>query len=86
MRAPFQASSKAYQGDVSAADVDGDGNTDLIVLRYPGFDVLRGDGRGGFSPGPSTDFGGYAGDSIMTADFNGDGRPDVAFTDFSVDA
>jgi ASPIC/UnbV protein/VCBS repeat protein len=66
----------AVQGDgCAAADLNGDGRTDLVVSTTSGVDVLWNTGHG-FSeaalPAPS---GWYTG--IAVADVNGDGRPDV---------
>ncbi len=65
------------------ADVDQDGQTDLVAAGENGFAVFRG-GDGGLSStylpyAPSQSLGGgYAQVSFVTADFNGDGWPDVA--------
>src|SRR5262245_12296086 len=60
-------------------DVDGDGSPDLIVGAYGGVPaVLKNDGHGWFSP--TTSFVGAAGTPVgAIADFNLDGRADVAF-------
>jgi hypothetical protein len=72
----------AVQGDgCAAADLDGDGRTDLVVSTTTGVEVLWNTGRG-FSeaslPAPS---GWYTG--IAVADVNGDGRPDVFVAGYS---
>lgn len=59
-----------------AADLNGDGYTDLVVTTATGVDILWNNGNGTFSesalPAP---YGWYAGAAV--ADVNGDGRPDI---------
>ena len=67
----------AVQGDgCTAADLNGDGHTDLLVSTTTGVDVLWNTGHGSFTeatlPVPS---GWYTG--IAVSDVNGDRRPDV---------
>ncbi len=60
---------------------DGDGKTDLVVARGPSLFLLLGDGAGGFreagaiGPTGAVDSRFY---SLVTGDFNGDGKPDLA--------
>ena len=66
---------------VTSADFDGDGAADLAVANRDSNDVsvLLGDGTGGF--GAKTDFAladGASPRSITSADFDGDGAPDLA--------
>jgi hypothetical protein len=69
-------------GDVAAADFNGDGNTDLaIAVHFKSQYVMYGDGHGNFekfqrlpSPDPR-----MTSRAVTSADFNGDGRPDLAF-------
>lgn len=59
-------------------DFDGDGNLDFAYHAYSYVQIVFGNGNGTFQPASpylSTD--GYNGD-MTTADFNGDGRPDLA--------
>jgi hypothetical protein len=66
---------------LAAADVNGDGSVDLVLATSAGFYVLLGDGQGDFY-NQST----YSSASIMSlvlADFNGDGYPDLAGTLFN---
>lgn len=65
----------AVQGDgCAAADLNGDGRTDLVVTTTTGVDVLwNRDGVFTAMPLPAT--GWYTG--VTVADVNGDGRPDI---------
>jgi hypothetical protein len=72
----------AHPIKVVVEDVNLDGNDDLIVLNYSSHEltVLLGNGAGGFSPaaGSPVFTGLNAEQSLTTADFNGDGKVDVA--------
>ncbi|WP_375437032.1 FG-GAP-like repeat-containing protein [uncultured Hymenobacter sp.] len=57
------------------ADVDGDGLTDILVVDFNNFYVLRGLSSGGFSQPSSY---GPVGSNLVTGDFNNDGRSDLA--------
>jgi ASPIC and UnbV/FG-GAP-like repeat len=60
----------------AAADLNGDGHTDLVVTTATGVDVLWNQGNGTFKVQPlSAPYGWYSGAAV--ADVNGDGRPDV---------
>ncbi len=82
------ASGGATPVSVAAADVNGDGKPDIIVantcasgILCPGggsVGVLLGNGDGTFQPALTYDSGGTIAESVAVADFNGDGKPDLA--------
>jgi hypothetical protein len=73
---------------VVAADVNGDGKPDLIVgnscwdsnCAVSTLSVLAGNGDGTFQPPVVYDLGGYEVASVLVADLNADGRPDLIAT------
>jgi len=77
-------------GSVAFADVDGDGDQDLLTVGYTGADVVSpgefvsilylNDGLGNFTEKENTPFEGVARSSVAFADVNGDGHPDVFTT------
>jgi hypothetical protein len=76
---------------VNAADVNGDRVLDLAVINLVSradqfanddLTVLLGKGNGGFGPPITMDLG-FVAQSLVVADFNVDGRPDAAVTQFS---
>ena len=66
-------------GSVAAADLNGDGNTDLVAGSCCdlAFGVLLGNGDGTFQVGLPYGSGGFGPVSVVIADLNGDGRPDL---------
>jgi hypothetical protein len=72
--------SSAQAVAVSAGDFNGDGKPDLVFLTVGGdVVILFTDGRGGFGDPAIIVVGSPAG-QLLVADFDGDGRPDVAVT------
>ncbi|MCS7182347.1 MAG: VCBS repeat-containing protein [Thermoanaerobaculum sp.] len=68
-------------GSVRAADFNGDGNLDLaLACHFKGFYVIYGDGHGKFLRWEQlpTAVGGVTSKTLTVADFNGDGRLDIA--------
>ena len=69
-------------GGVAVADFDGDGHRDIVIgIHFKEQYVLYGNGKGDFSrsqllPSPKAEIHAQA---VTAADFNGDGRPDLAF-------
>jgi hypothetical protein len=62
----------------SAADINRDGNTDLLFVNGGELEVWFGNGKGGFTAGPFTP---VNGDQAVLGDFDGDGNVDVALGD-----
>lgn len=88
--APVAAFASVFGSHILAADFNHDGIADLAIAGQidatgtTGLQVLLGNGSGHFTAGPATSglstapsasFGGF---QIATADFNGDGFPDIA--------
>jgi hypothetical protein len=69
---------------VTAADLNGDGKMDLIVAKSllvsSGITIFMGNGDGTFQPGTFYPVG-RDGEYVAVADFNSDGKPDLAIAD-----
>src|SRR6516164_645060 len=68
--------------DFKLADVNGDGNLDIVAVNsfgaQPALSVALGNGDGTFRPPYAFAAPGFIPNSIAVADFNGDGIPDAA--------
>jgi hypothetical protein len=78
----FKAGSGPFS--MAVADFNGDGKPDLAIAnrKSNNVTVLLGDGKGGFTQAPGSPFPvGTEPSSVEVADFNGDGKPDLAVAD-----
>jgi hypothetical protein len=68
--------------DVQAADLDGDGDLDIVKANeFQTNNILRNNGQGVFTAAPAGSLPAVSKDSedVAVADFNGDGHPDLVF-------
>ncbi len=68
---------------IAVADVNGDGNPDVIFADTESYEVMLGNGDGTFSAELSHNLGqGVYPQSIAIGDFNGDGKPDIVTANY----
>jgi hypothetical protein len=84
---PYTITNEGWPGAVVVRDLNGDGIPDL-ALAYDEYSndavtVFVGNGDGTFRPSRTYSLKGYVPQSITVADFNQDGKPDLAVTDNS---
>jgi len=83
---PVRYATNTAPSFVCLADVDGDGNLDVVTASdnpppprgSSSMDVLKGRGDGTFGPPTSYQFGDFAASAVFPSDFNGDGHVDLA--------
>ena len=80
----YDVGAPAAQG-IAIADVNGDGNLDLLVADQIGVAVLLGNGDGTFQPAVNYSSGGFDAYSVAVGDVNGDGKPDLVVATFCYD-
>ena len=75
--------------DLAIADMNGDGNLDVVIPNHqsPYLTILLGDGTGKFAPAPGSPFEAHSNPhphGVAVADFDGDGKPDVATDSWAI--
>jgi predicted nucleotidyltransferase len=80
---PFEG---VYAGSIAFADVNNDGNQDVLITGYSDFGLIAklytNDGTGNFTEVAGTPFEGVVQSSIAFADVNNDGNQDVLITGY----
>jgi hypothetical protein len=81
---PFDLGHAAWH--VATADLNGDGNADVVAAAGEGARVLLGDGQGAFQPAPGSPFATGKGSwQLAVDDVNGDNKPDVVTSNLESD-
>ena len=80
---PLMLHADRYPSDVQVIDVDGQHGPDLLVTNWGSgtLSVLLNNGDRTFAPATQIKYGGQLPYSLYAADFNGDGKADLALTD-----
>ncbi len=76
---PVPTPGNTLPGQIVAADLNGDGHSDLLVATSSGLYVFLNDGHGRFSTSASLVGAAFNIDSFVVADFNQNGHPDIAW-------